>query len=445
MTKIKVYDAIMGNKKTERIIQDLVTEERPVIYITPLLSEVTRVSGAILNDKGIHQRDDNGYYMYNKEHPLANKRFYLPTCRNKEGSKLHSIKSLVSAKHNICSTHKLFSMFDLDIIELLKENKYILVVDESLEVWSNFKLNEEVEGSDDSEDNQGYTKTDRNIQTMIKNGFIEVDPLGLLWWQEDKFKDADNTLYASVKKYCDLKQLYISNGRVVFWELNHTVLSAFEEVKIATYMFKYSFMKHYLDIYDFKYDIEHFGLKPHDYKQYINIVEGKMNSVGDKNYSLSYSDLSGRKDRGVDPSVLKNHLYNFLYNQHKVKPSEDTYLWTTYKKAVPSVSGGRYKKGWLAYNTKATNDFINADKVAYLCNNYPSTYLVQMVTRRSGVEFNQEMWALSEMLQFLFRSKIRMFEDEDRVISLYIPSKRMRELLQWWLEQTTYEIEGETK
>ena len=442
MTKIKVYDAIMGNNKTERIIQDLTTEERPVIYITPLLSEVTRVSGAILNDKGVHLKDDHGYYMYDKKHPLANKRFYLPSARNKEGSKLHSIKHLISAKHNICSTHKLFSMFDLEIIEILKENKYILVVDEALEVWSNFKLNEDADDSDDSEDKKGYTKTDKNIQTMIKNGFIEVDPLGLLWWQDEKFHDAENTLYANVKKYCDLKQLYISNGRVVFWELNHTVLSAFEEVKIATYMFKYSFMKHYLDIYDFKYDIEHFGLKPHDYKQYVNIVDGKMNTVGDKNYSLSYSDLSGRKDRGVDLSVLKNHLYNFLYNQHKVKPSEDTYLWTTYKKAVSSVSGGRYKKGWLAYNTKATNDFINADKVAYLCNNYPSTYLVQMVTRRSGVEFDQDMWALSEMLQFIFRSKIRMFKDEDRMINLYIPSKRMRNLLEQWLND---EFEGDLK
>ena len=207
----------MGNNKTERIIQDLTTEERPVIYITPLLSEVTRVSGAILNDKGVHLKDDHGYYMYDKKHPLANKRFYLPSARNKEGSKLHSIKHLISAKHNICSTHKLFSMFDLEIIEILKENKYILVVDEALEVWSNFKLNEDADDSDDSEDKKGYTKTDKNIQTMIKNGFIEVDPLGLLWWQDEKFHDAENTLYANVKKYCDLKQLYISNGRVVFW------------------------------------------------------------------------------------------------------------------------------------------------------------------------------------------------------------------------------------
>ena len=78
--------------------------------------------------------------------------------------------------------------------------------------------------------------------------------------------------------------------------------------------------------------------------------------------------------------------------------------------------------------------------MCYICNNYPSTYLVQIVTKRSGVEFDQDMWALSEMLQFLFRSKLRMISDEDRMISLYIPSKRMRELFLWWLDQTNYEI-----
>ena len=279
----------------------------------------------------------------------------------------------------------------------------------------------------------GRKKTDKEIQTLINNGFIEVDPVGLLWWQEDKFPDAHNTFYKDVKRYCDLKQLYISNGRVVFWELNHTVLNAFSEVLVATYMFEYSFMRYYLNIYGFDYRVEKFGLKPSDYKPFVDIVYGKMNNVGDGKFALSYSDMTGRKDRGTDLDVLKNNLYNFLYNQHKCKPSSNDFLWTTYKKSVSKVSGGRYKKGWIAYNTKATNDFINADKVAYLCNNFPSTYLVNMVTRRSGADFDQDMWALSEMLQFLFRSKLRKFTDVDRKINLYIPSKRMRNLLDRWL------------
>lgn len=440
MTKIKIYDAIMGNGKTERIIKDLAHESRPIIYITPLLTEVVRVSGAIINAKGQHMKDDFGNFMYDTEHPLANKRFYLPNNQNSSGSKLDSIRSLVAGGHNICSTHKLFSMLDLDTIKALRDNQYVLVADESLEVWSKFDLGGGFSEDSSAEDLQGLSKTDKNIQTMIKNGFIVADPMGLLWWQEDKFHDAENTLYANVKKLCDLKQLYISNGRVVFWELNHTVLSAFDEVLMATYMFDYSFMKYYLDIHEYSYEVERFGLVPKDYAKFVSVFEGKMNVVGEKDFSLSYSDLSGRKDRGTDPTTLKNHLYNFLYNHHKVKPSDGSYLWTTYKPASATISGGRYKRGWIAYNTKATNSYIKSDKVAYLCNNFPNTFLVNMVTNRSGAKFNQDMWALSEMLQFLFRSKLRDVEDGDRLVHLYIPSRRMRELFNWWLRQDTHEV-----
>lgn len=443
MTKIKVYDAVPGNRKTERIIKDLAKETRPVIYITPLLSEVTRVSGAIVNDKQQHMKDDEGYYLYDQEHPLAHKMFCMPNNRNSDGSKLTSIKNLIENRVNICSTHVLFSMLDFEIIESIKKNEYVLVVDECLEVWNKFSLYESDDiksDADSNESNSGFTKTDKEIQQMIKNGFIEVDPLGLLWWQHDKFPNVDNTFYQKVKHLCDLKQLYISNGKVVFWELNHTVLSAFSEVKIATYMFEYCFMKHYLDIHGFDYEVESFGLKPCDYKKHVKLIDGKMNHVGEKNYSLSFSDLSGRKDRGTDLNVLKNNLYNFFNNMNGVKSKDDNYLWTTYKKPMNSVANSRYKKGWIAYNTKATNQYIGAEYVAYLCNNFPSTFLVQMVTKRSDKAFDQDMWALSEMLQFLFRSKLRMFENKDRLVHIYIPSKRMRELFEWWLEQDTYEI-----
>lgn len=437
MTKIKVYEAIMGNGKTKRIIEDLRTESRPVIYITPLLSEVYRVSGAVVNDKGVHQKDDLGNFMYDLEHPLASKQFMLPNNRNRDGSKLTSIKSLISNRCNICSTHTLFSMFDLELLDCLKKNNYVLIVDEALEVWRKFYIGAKSEDEEATE--TGMTKTDKDIQTLITNGFIEVDPVGLLHWQSEKFINAENTIYQEVKRLCDLKRLYLSNGKVVFWELNHTVLSAFSEVVIATYMFEYSFMSHYLKIHGFDYGVERFGAVPSDYKKHVKIVQGKMNDVGNKDFSLSYSDLSGRKDRGTNPDTMRKQLFNFLNNQCKVKSSSENFYWTTYKKSIPSVSGGRFKKRWIAYNTKATNDYRDSEYVAYLCNNFPSTYLVQMVTRRSGNKFNQDLWALSEMLQFLFRSKLRCYE-EDRLVTLYIPSKRMRELLEWWLEQDTHEV-----
>ena len=44
--------------------------------------------------------------------------------------------------------------------------------------------------------------------------------------------------------------------------------------------------------------------------------------------------------------------------------------------------------------------------------------------------FDKDLWALSNMIQFVFRSRLRKGEP----INLYVPSKRMRELFLKWLD-----------
>ena len=51
---------------------------------------------------------------------------------------------------------------------------------------------------------------------------------------------------------------------------------------------------------------------------------------------------------------------------------------------------------------------------------------------KQGVTINPEHFALSEMLQWVWRSAIR----DDKPINLYIPSRRMRELLIDWINTT---------
>jgi hypothetical protein len=46
-----------------------------------------------------------------------------------------------------------------------------------------------------------------------------------------------------------------------------------------------------------------------------------------------------------------------------------------------------------------------------------------------GANMDQELYALSEMVQFIWRSRIR----EGKEIMVYVPSKRMRTLLTDWL------------
>ena len=66
--------------------------------------------------------------------------------------------------------------------------------------------------------------------------------------------------------------------------------------------------------------------------------------------------------------------------------------------------------------------------MAYLINLYPYPQLIQFF-EMNGVELNQDLYAISELLQWIWRSAIR----DGKSINLYLPSMRMRELLGKWV------------
>lgn len=56
--------------------------------------------------------------------------------------------------------------------------------------------------------------------------------------------------------------------------------------------------------------------------------------------------------------------------------------------------------------------------------------MVKQFFVNNGVDVNEEGYALSEMLQWIWRSAIRNNEP----INIYIPSSRMRNILEEWLD-----------
>ena len=64
-----------------------------------------------------------------------------------------------------------------------------------------------------------------------------------------------------------------------------------------------------------------------------------------------------------------------------------------------------------------------------------STWLKEAGEYRNTLEVDEDGYAISEMLQFLWRSGIR----DGKRITVYIPSRRMRNLLINWIEEQKYE------
>jgi len=149
--------------------------------------------------------------------------------------------------------------------------------------------------------------------------------------------------------------------------------------------------------------------------------------IGNRNTALSsrWFDNNKYKNSG---RILANNAYNFLKNI--ANAHSDTCIWTaplsaTNKSGIEITS---FKGGFLSMNARATNEYQNRNACAYLVNRFENP-IIQTYFRQYGLEVNEDLFALSELVQWLFRSAIRNGEP----ISLYIPSRRMRKLLEDWL------------
>ena len=106
--------------------------------------------------------------------------------------------------------------------------------------------------------------------------------------------------------------------------------------------------------------------------------------------------------------------------------------WTTYKCARTRLSGDRYARGFIPCNTKATNDYKHKKSLAYLCNVFRHP-IIKACFHERGIKVHEGTHALSEMIQWIWRSQIR----DDQPINVFIPSERMRSLFIRWLHSAS--------
>ncbi len=114
LTNIHVLDAVMGSGKTSATINYMKEHsDKRYIYITPYLDEDTRIATECRELNFVEPNK-----MYGGEF----------------GSKLRHVRDLIGHGMNIASTHSLFLNFTPDIIELIKNQGYILIIDEAINI-----------------------------------------------------------------------------------------------------------------------------------------------------------------------------------------------------------------------------------------------------------------------------------------------------------------------
>ena len=110
-------------------------------------------------------------------------------------------------------------------------------------------------------------------------------------------------------------------------------------------------------------------------------------------------------------------------------------MWTTFSAYEDQLSGNGYKKGFLACNARATNAYREKITLAYMINYYLNPIITNYFTQ-CDVRVEHDTLALSELIQWVFRSAIR----DGKPINIYIPSSRMRKLFADWLDSFSDKI-----
>ena len=432
----RIVDSAMGVGKTQSLMEHIrfseschpagVMNERYIIFV-PTLSE----------------RDDR-----------FRKRLGVKTPEDRPYSQ--SIRDMILNGDNIITTHALWSFFNDDTIKAFKQSKYSYAAYFD-EVPGLFR---DVVGAglkpDENSSVVRFGAADVKLmqeQKMVvcRNGVIHYNP-GCEYEKEISDYKVFNAV-RSLSRCCTLYPYGEKDGQftsiVAF--AKRELFECFRQCWFFSYMTHNSMLHKYCVL-------NHIGM------EYYHVVEDRILKNPDGRYIETYPEGIGRlvilddPRFNVDFSLSKNwyeragkektrwklkqleNCFRYAYEYMRSKGvRSNTFMYTVFNAYKDLIqSDGRHfptAKRFLPCNTKATNDYSNCIGVAYLCNRFYdvncTNFLAQLAKQQNKpeLEFDNDNYALSELLQFIWRSNVRV-KDSDKSVYVWVPDRRMRQLLQ---------------
>lgn len=430
--KITVIDAPCGAGKTSFAIQTMLKDlETSYIYCTPFLDEIERIRNA-----------------------CGRFRFHEP--RNFGTSKIEDFNRLLAEGKNIAVTHSTFLNATAETAELIRQGEYTMIIDEALDIIGDFNKVASVESAVEQS-----LKT-KDVEVLLRDGLIETGENGIVNWVGGDYL---GTKYSEVERLARLGRLYLVNNSILCM-FPPEVFQALKKVYVMTYLFEGSFLKYYFDLFGISYEkvtttetggkYELVGYTPegdHAFRQHCRdlisvrtdcrLTDGYKRS----NFSKNWYERTIRK-----PEVQGRLKKDLAYFFRKEKASSKEILWTCPKAYTKQVQGKGYtcvrqltkdelelpekerkkKEKELAcfvpLNARATNDYKDRWALAYCFNMY-SPRMIWHFFNNCEHPVDDDLFAIACLIQWVFRSRIR----EGEPIVLYLPSPRMRELFNRWL------------
>ena len=415
---IKIVDARMGLGKTSAAIQYMRDHpEKRYLFITPFIDETERIRNA-----------------------CPELRFWTPSNRigKYDFRKSVHLKSLVDDGCNIAMTHALFVSSDVETVQRIAEQKYVVFIDEVIDVFTPLEI------------------SNSDIDILLGSGWLVGGGTGEdtdyeyfeeaadKRYQGGKFAELFNL--AKSRRLVNIRDCH-SQRQFYFWSLHKELFELSDETYILTYMFDGMPMKALLDINGIEYQfigvrcedgVYHFTDQPEpdaapELISKIHICDSeKLNAIGDHKNALS---VSWTKDAITHPSDgridrLRRNLNTFFRNYAPKGVKNSGRLWCTFKDAMGAVRDRGFYHCQLPWTSRATNNYQDRSVLAYCVNIFLNPN-IQNYFDANDVSIDPDRYALANMLQWLWRGCIRRGQE----MWVYIPSKRMRDLLKDWLNE----------
>lgn len=441
-----VVDALMGTGKTSAAINFMNAhyKDRRFLYIVPYNEEAARII---------------------RDCPLL--KFAAPDNTSREGNytKSGDLKKLVARGRNVAMSHELYSIADIETIEAINQMGYTIIIDEVVDVF------------------RVPAQRPLDIDILVRSGFIVPDES----MSTDKYtfyrpggEEYDALMYKDVFRLVKSRRLVCINDaplnvRYYCWMLNQDAFKCSVDTYILTYLFEGSPMYGYFKVNNIPYT--KIGVKKtpdgyqfsdngdlpemaHHIRDYIEILDHKkMNAIGDKYNALSKTwydkqpvkkakvtaveagdklleeleDMQCGADNGGERfatdgiDVLRRNLMNYFKNIHPCRSKDQ--MWTTFQTYKPRITSSGYQNSFVSWNMRSTNKFGQKTVLAFLTNIFLNPSL-KLFLDSKGSAFSQDQYALSALVQWIWRSAIR----NGQKVYLYLPSSRMRRLLNEWMD-----------
>jgi len=425
--KVEILDALCGTGKTHAIISWMHRNPtKRYLYVSPLLSEI--------EERIVPECEDLSFK-------------YPETCEDK--TKTGHLTELLREGHNVAFTHNLYTRMTRQHMELIEAQNYVMIIDEEV------SMIEPLEAS--SAGNSGYTNND--LKYLYNDNKVTVDPddFGRLIWQWEDY--GSEAKYSRLKSMCDLGMVYCADYKTerktgerideihsLVTQLPVELLSCCKRVILISYLFKGSIMDAFLkmkgvDVVPLDKNKEGITLRFSNEEileqitDLINFVKTpSTKKIGRKRLTYTYyaNDLTEEDAKEISAAIRSVG--------RECKATSDDMMWTCPKdRAFGNKKNRNYikPKGYAANkcyvycSARATNDYAKKHTLVHALYRHPNL-TVEKYLEHYGVSIDTDNFALAELIQWVWRSRIR----NKQPINLCILSTRMRILFQHWLVNT---------